>query len=121
LIDSLSGSRRSAPRLRRLIESGERIILSSIVLYEWLRGPRLPEELRAQEELFPAEEAAPFGIAEAGIAADLYRRVPSARGREIDIAIAATAISREAMLWSLNAEDFRDLPGLILVPPTLLD
>ncbi|MEO8217467.1 MAG: type II toxin-antitoxin system VapC family toxin [Acidobacteriota bacterium] len=115
LIDSLSGSRRSAPKLRGLIESGERIILSSIVLYEWLRGPRLAEELQAQSELFPPGEAATFGSAEAAIAAELYRHVRSPRGREIDLAIAATAIARQSALWSLNGEDFRDIPGLALI------
>ena len=116
LIDSLCGPKRSAPELRRLIESGERIILSSIVLYEWLRGPRLKEELRAQEELFPNDQAAEFGPAEAAIAADLYRRLRSPRGREIDLAIAATAIARESSLWTLNAGDFDDIPGLELIP-----
>ncbi len=43
LIDGLSGPRRSAPALRAAIEDGERILLSALVLYEWLRGPRLPE------------------------------------------------------------------------------
>ena len=41
LVDALTGPRRSAPALRRAIESGERLLLSSLVLYEWLRGPRL--------------------------------------------------------------------------------
>lgn len=41
LIDSLSGPRRSARTLRSAIEQGERLLIPS-VLYEWLRGPRLP-------------------------------------------------------------------------------
>lgn len=114
LIDSLSGPRRSAARLRDLFVSGERLLLPSIVLYEWLRGPRLPQELAVQEELFPREEVIAFGAAEAALAADLYRNVKAARGREIDLAIAAISISREASLWTLNRKDFLDIPGLQL-------
>src|SRR5262245_27931377 len=45
LIDALAGPRRSAPAMRRAIESGERLVVPSLVLYEWLRGPRLENEL----------------------------------------------------------------------------
>jgi predicted nucleic acid-binding protein len=114
LIDSLTGSKRSAPMLRTLIEESERLALPAIVLYEWLRGPRLEEELAAQEALFPRAAAIPFGPDEAAQASSLYREVPRARGREIDLAIAAHAIIRGAVLWTLNPEDFEDIPGLEL-------
>lgn len=112
LIDSLCGPRRSAPRLRGFVEAGERVVLTTIVLYEWLRGPRLPEEIYAQEEIFPRHEAIPFGAAEAAVASDLYKAIRSPRGREIDLAIAASAITRDAAVWTLNEDDFRDIPGL---------
>ncbi|HVT04508.1 MAG TPA: PIN domain-containing protein [Thermoanaerobaculia bacterium] len=115
LIDSLCGRKRSAARLRRLIEAGERMQLPSLVMYEWLRGPRVSQELRIQEALFPSEEAVPFGLHEAALAAELYRTVRSPRGREIDLAIAATAISMDAALWTLNDADFSDIPGLLLL------
>ena len=86
-----------------------------MVLYEWLRGPRLPQELNVQEELFPREQAIPFGPEEAAAAAHLYRAVRRGRGREIDLAIAATAITRDAALWTLNRDDFADIDGLRLV------
>lgn len=116
LIDSLCGPRRSAPQMRRLVDAGDRLVLSAFILYEWLRGPRTDAELTAQEELFPAAQAVPFGAAEAIIAARLYSNVRSPRGREIDLTIAATAIARDAALWTLNEADFRDIPGLQLVP-----
>jgi predicted nucleic acid-binding protein len=50
----------------------------------------------------------PFGTAEAALSAKIYRSVRP-RGRGIDIAIAATAILRDAHLWTLNANDFCDL------------
>jgi predicted nucleic acid-binding protein len=115
LIDSLVGPRRSAPRLRALIEAGERLALPTLVLYEWWRGPRGSEELAAQEALFPSETALPFGVEQAEVASRLYRLVRRPRGRELDLAIAAHAISREAGLWTLNAEDFDDIPGLTMV------
>lgn len=114
LIDALTGPCRSASALRAAIHDAERIEMSCLVLYEWLRGPRRSEELAAQEALFPRETAAPFGTAEARIAAELYRAVPRPRGREIDLAIAACAIVRGARFWTLNPRDFRDVPRLRL-------
>jgi predicted nucleic acid-binding protein len=117
LIDSLTGGRRSAPALRRAIESGERLALPTLVLYEWQRGPRRPEELAAQEALWPAAAAIAFGSEEAATAATLYRSVRAPRGREIDLAIAACAIRWSAALWTLNVKDFRDVPGLNVFMP----
>lgn len=101
--------------LRDAISQGERLVLSALVLYEWSRGPRIPEELDAQEALFPSEEALPFGPDEAHVAARLYRELHRGRGREVDLAIAATALVWRARLWTLNVADFRDIPGLDLV------
>jgi predicted nucleic acid-binding protein len=114
LVDALTGPKRSAGALRTAIAQGERIVLATLVLYEWLRGPRREEELRAQEALFPRAAAVPFGAAEARRAAELYRTVRGARGREIDLAIAACALCHEARLWTLSVDDFRDVPGLHL-------
>jgi predicted nucleic acid-binding protein len=116
LIDSLAGPRRSAPRMRALIEAGERLALPTLVLYEWWRGPRRHEELAAQEALFPAEAALPFGVEQADTAARLHGSVRRPRGREVDLAIAAHAISRDARLWTLNPGDFEDIPGLVTIP-----
>jgi len=114
LVDSLTGPKRSAKALRLVIESGERILIPTIVLYEWLRGPRLRQELAAQEELFPREAAVAFGSREAALAATLYGKVPRPRGREIDLAIAACALAQDASLWTLNRRDFADIPDLQL-------
>lgn len=118
LIDSLSGPKRSAAALRAAIERGERILLPSLVLYEWLRGPRLPEEVEAQETLFPSDRAVPFGPEAAAEAARLYTRLRRSRGREIDLAIAACAILWDADLWTLNVQDFRDIPELRVSLPS---
>ncbi len=92
-------------------------LLPALVLYEWLRGPRRRAQLEAQEALFPREQAVPFGLEEAALAARLYSEVRRARGREIDLAIAAVALSQRARLWTLNPADLRDLPEVELSEP----
>jgi predicted nucleic acid-binding protein len=117
LVDALTGTRRSLPALRRLVDSGQRLGCSAIVSYEWRRGPRTSAELHVQEAILPAEAATPFGVEEASLAATLYRQVKRPRGREIDLAIAACAIAHDAVLWTLNPSDFVDVPGLHLAEP----
>lgn len=115
LIEALGAGGRLRLELRDALARRERLVIPSLVLYEWLRGPRIPEELRAQDALFPTSEAVPFGPGEAELAAERYRALPRGRGREVDLAIAATALALRAPLWTLNPDDFRDVPGLDLV------
>jgi len=114
LVGALTGSGDATDRLYAFIEQGHRLRLSSIVLYEWLRGPRTVSELRVQEDLFPREQAVPFDTEAAAEAAALYARLPRPRGRDLDLAIAASALVNEAALWTLNPRDFSDVPGLRL-------
>lgn len=115
LVEALGAGGRHRDRLREAIHARHRLAVPALVLYEWLRGPRLPAELRAQEALLPTAAALPFGPDEAAMAADLYRALPRPRGREVDLAIAATALVWRAPLWTLNPADFEDVPGLELV------
>lgn len=115
LVDALTGPRRSLHTLIDLTDGAHRLALSSIVLYEWLRGPRTRVELAAQEELFPSEQVVAFGPAEAAVAARLYKEVSRPRGREIDLAVAACAVANGAAIWTLSPGDFRDIPSLRLV------
>lgn len=115
LVDAFTGTRRLLDSLQRLVERGDSIVLTSIVLYEWLRGPRVRQELVDQEDAFPSTAVVPFDAADAARAADLYKRVRSPRGREIDLAIAAMALNREASVWTLNPGDFQDIPSLRLI------
>ncbi len=114
LVDALTGPRRSLDAMINLTEAGYRLTLSTIVLYEWLRGPRTRAELAAQEDLFPSESAVAFGAAEAALASRLYKQLTRARGREIDLAVAACAIAAGGAIWTLNPGDFRDIPDLRL-------
>ncbi len=58
-----------------------------------------------------------FGMQDAEIAAELCRTVPRPRGRELDLAIAASALLRDAELWTLNLSDFTDIETLRLYSP----
>jgi predicted nucleic acid-binding protein len=118
LVDALTGPRRSAGALRDVLHLGERVSISTLVLYEWLRGPRVESELAHQEALFPSESAVPFGAHEAAVASDLYRAVPIGRHREFDLGVAACALTSGATLWTLNTADFCDIPGLPLFAPS---
>lgn len=115
LVEALGAGGSMAAELRAVLEEGERVVVPTLVLYEWLRGPRVPEELEAQEALFPTEDAVPFGPDEARGAARLYREVARPRGRAVDLAIAACALTWKARLWTLNRPDFNDIPELELV------
>ena len=118
LVDALTGQQRSGPALRRVLDVGTRLEISTIVLFEWLRGPRSRADLSTQEGLFPRDAIVPFDAVSAARAAALYRSVRAPRGRELDLAIAACAIEHSSSLWTLNADDFKDIPGLILYNPS---
>ncbi|MBA2303144.1 MAG: type II toxin-antitoxin system VapC family toxin [Acidobacteria bacterium] len=114
LIAALTGARTAAFVLRGFISDGLRVGICTPVLYEWHRGPRSPQELASRQTLFPDHAVFPFGLDEAVLAADLYRQMARPRRREIDIAIAACALTNSAALWTLNPKDFADIPGLTL-------
>jgi predicted nucleic acid-binding protein len=119
LVDCLTGQRRLLPTLRHAFDEGQRLAICTIVLYEWLRGPRSPEELAAQEFFFPSGVALSYEPEDAKLSAKIYGALKGkqkrARGREADLAIAACAVRWDAELWTLNAADFADVPGLRLL------
>jgi predicted nucleic acid-binding protein len=67
-----------------------------------------------QETLFPSETVILFGPREAELSAQFYKSLARARGREVDLAIAACAVVRDADLWTLNPRDFEDIPKVRL-------
>lgn len=115
LVGAFAGSRPEIERLTGLLVEGHRLSLSTVALYEWLRGPRTAAEIEVQTALVPPESVCAFGPNEAALAARLYRSVRRPRGRDLDLAIAACALEHDAVLWTLNRADFADLPGLRLL------
>jgi predicted nucleic acid-binding protein len=93
---------------------GDDLALSSVVQYEWSRGPLSAEELSLADGLFPPARIVAFQNDEARTAARLYRQLPRARTRQMDFMIAACAIEHGAALWTLNPADFADIPELQL-------
>jgi predicted nucleic acid-binding protein len=114
LIDVFTAGRPLLEPYEAAALAGHRLITSSPVMYEWLRGPRVEPELDLQRQLCPSDQIVVFGLSEAAAAADLYRKLKRPRGRELDVAIAACAIEHGAALWTVNPRDFRDIPGLKL-------
>jgi predicted nucleic acid-binding protein len=117
LVDAFTGPRRSLAALESATISGEVVTFCSIVLYEWLRGPRTEAEIATVTTFFQTDRMATFGERDAKTAAGLYRKVRRARQRQADLAIAACAIEDGAALWTLNASDFDDIPDLKLYRP----
>lgn len=115
LIHACSGRRSGLSTIAELVQARARLEISALVWYEWRRGPRTADDLELQGRLLPTAEIRPFGPAEAEIAARLYAEVRRPRGRDIDLAIAASALAQGAHLWTLNRADFEDIPGLRLV------
>ncbi len=117
LVDAFAGRASLRPAYRGALAQRHRLVTSTLVLYEWLRGPRDSDELAAVRFAFPPAKTISFGLEEATRAAELYRTVSKPRRRETDLAIAATALVWESELWTLNPADFRDIPGLRLFIP----
>lgn len=115
LVEAFAGSRPAFARVVDVANEGHRFAISSIALYEWLRGPRTAAEIDVQAAIAPPDAIHVFGEAEAALAAELYTTVKRPRGREFDLAIAACAIVRDAALWTANRRDFEDIPGLRLI------
>ena len=119
LVDAFTSPYRSGEALLAIAVQGERLGISTIVLYEWRRGPRTAEELGEQEAIMPGAMAVPFDHDAAIRAATWYREVKHPRTRAVDLAIAACAIRHKASLWTLNPEDFDDIPGLVIYKPPM--
>jgi len=117
MVDAFTGPRRSLRHVESATAAGHVLAYCAVVEYDWLRGPRTSNETEAVRRFFGARAVVPFGEPEAATASALYRGVKRARQRQADLVVAACAIEHGARLWTLNVEDFDDVPGLTLYPP----
>jgi predicted nucleic acid-binding protein len=101
-------------RLAKLLASESPVEASSIVWYEFARGPRTPEQLAVARELLAEDGIIPFSEQLAEAAADQFRRLGSPRKRAADIAIGVVARSRGAVLLTRNSRDFAGVDGLVI-------
>jgi predicted nucleic acid-binding protein len=117
LIDAFVEPGRSYDFVEAAVDAHHELAISAPVLYEWLRGPRTGAQRAAMSEWFAESSVVAFDGAAAEYAAGIYRALSRSRPREIDIVIAACAIEHRASLWTLNVDDFSDIPGLRLYRP----
>ncbi len=103
---------REHDRLLELLGSRAFVELSAIAWYEFVRGPRGPEALAAARSVFGEGGVLPFDESIAERAANLFRGASAARRRAADLAIAAHALSRRAILLTHNPRDYAGIEGL---------
>ena len=98
--------------LQEVASTGQVIEISATAWYEFSRGPRTAEQLATARAFFGKDGIVVFSERLAAIAADVFRQLGSPRRRAADIAIGATAASRDATLMSLDAKDFAGIPRI---------
>lgn len=94
------------------------IILPALTLAELEAGVRGDDQAvrRARlDVMVDILEVRPFLTADARVYGDIVRACGFSRRKVLDRMIAAQAIVAEATLVTLNAADFRDIPGLTLL------
>ena len=102
------------------LAAGEPLATSAIAWTEILNGPVTALEVTRVVAVLQAR-IAPFGTAEAVLAADLFNKTGRRRGSRFDCLIAATAILAPAAIATVNQSDFKAFlsHGLTLaVPPS---
>lgn len=84
------------------------------------RDPTVSTVIRARLDLLLEQfDQIPFTLDEAEAYGRIVDRCGYSRSRTIDRMIAATAITQQARLITLNPKDFRDIPGLEIEDWTL--
>ena len=118
LVFALSASGPERRRLLKLAESDAEIEMSAVAWYEFTRGPRTPEQLAVGRSFFSGDGIIPLSEELAARAGEVFRNLGSPRRRAADICIGVTAVAREALLLSRNANDFAGIATLEIEPTT---
>lgn len=98
--------------LHALSATEAQIQISSVVWYEFCRGPRTPDQIAVARSFFFEDSILPFSEELSILAADVFRQLKSTRRRSSDIAIGVTAAAMGALLITRNAADFAGIPDL---------
>ncbi len=105
----------AGPERRKLVsiaESESEIQMSAIAWYEFVRGPRTPEQIAVARGFLMQDGVVAFSEDVAGQAAEVFRSLGSPRKRAADIAIGVTASASDAVLFTRNKRDFAGIPNL---------
>ena len=116
LIKAASVAAEEREHLFALLETDTPVGMSAIAWYEFARGPRTPEQIAIASLIIEEDDIVSFDAAAALEAAETFRRLGSPRRRANDIAIGTVAAVCGAVLWTLNPDDFTDVPELDVGP-----
>ncbi len=116
LIGGVSEARPESRQLFAWLKAGETFCTPAPAWYEFLCGPVSPAQVHTMLA-FLTKGIIPFETTQAQIAARLFNAVKRSRRLRVDAMIAATAISQNAQLATMNVEDFKHFAphGLKLV------
>lgn len=118
LIGGLIEARPESRQLLAWAAAGETFCTAAPAWYEFLCGPVTPAQI-ATMHAFLNRGIIPFAAAQARVAAQLFNAADRPRRLRVDAMIAATAISQQAALATLNTADFKNFVphGLMLASP----
>jgi predicted nucleic acid-binding protein len=88
------------------LAAGQTLAASAIAWAEFLNGPVSPLEVSRAEAVLQSR-IIPFGQQEAVLAAELFNKTGRRRGSRFDCLIAATAVTAQAELATVNQSDFK--------------
>ena len=112
IVFALSTSGPERERLLQVAESDAEIQISSVAWYEFVRGPRTPDQVSVARSFFFEDGVIPFSEDLATISGEVFRRLGSPRKKAADVAIGVTAALMGAVLLTRNARDFAGIPNL---------
>lgn len=104
ILGLVAGSRESR-ELAAWYASGERMMVSTLVWFEFLCGPVTAAQIETMRAF--VHEMVPFDESHAMKAADLFNAAARKRSTRVDAMIAATAIVTDSALATNNTDDFR--------------
>ena len=118
LIGGVSEARPESRHLLAWAAAGETFCTAAPAWYEFLCAPVTPAQIETMLA-FLKGRIIPFAADQAQVAARLFNAAERLRRLRVDAMIAATAISQQAPLATLNTADFKLFTshGLVLVIP----
>ena len=105
LVEVLAEGSRYSRQLGTWLKTGALVQISAVAWSEYLCGPLDPEKIPTARKLVSSVE--PFMEEDADLASALFNQTGRRSRSHVDCMIAAHAIRRNAILATLNLQDFR--------------